>query len=89
MLQLKPPSKIRRKELAKHPLKRKTISTDIEAHVDRGFDKKLKNVQRALTKRQRKAASAAQTQRARHPDESDLDPYSDDYDDDEDAVLLL
>ncbi len=54
MLKLKPPTKKRRKELEKHPVWRKRISTEAGAHVDRGFQKKLKNTQKQNERMKRK-----------------------------------
>jgi len=54
MLKLKAPDKKRKKELEKFPIWRKRITTDLESHVDKGFKRKLKNVQKQMERTKRK-----------------------------------
>jgi len=54
MLKLKAPDKKRRKELEIHPVKRKKISTEISAHIDKQFQKKIAKRQKQINKNKRK-----------------------------------
>ncbi len=54
MLKLKAPDRKRKKELEKHPVRRKRITTEVTAHVDKGYQKKLKNLQKQMDKAKRK-----------------------------------
>ena len=79
MLKLKAPDKKRRKELEKHPLRRKCISTEISAHIDKGFQKKLKNTQRQNEKLIKKAKESKE--------EDGRDEFQfDDKEDEEDLI---
>jgi ATP-dependent RNA helicase DDX52/ROK1 len=54
MLKLKAPDKKRRKELEIHPVKRKKISTNISAHIDKQFQRQIAKRQKQIDKNKRK-----------------------------------